>query len=161
MVMFLVCQTLGRFLFTKPLGLNPNLIELNELKTRVSFFLKLDNGKYCPWISLNFRLMTSSGDVIQIKNAIFKSIIIQLVFQKRFSSSWHNTLRLFDAWNSCCHSLCLVNSFLRIAAPWRHTWRHRFVIIFSYIPMAMGSTSRGPISKRKISSFSAHWALSD
>ena len=38
----------GRFLFTKPLGLNPNLIELNELKTRVSFFLKLDNGKYCP-----------------------------------------------------------------------------------------------------------------
>ena len=39
---------LGRFLFTKPLGLNPNLIELNELKTRVSFFLKLDNGKYCP-----------------------------------------------------------------------------------------------------------------
>ena len=39
---------IGRFLFTKPLGLNPNLIELNELKTRVSFFLKLDNGKYCP-----------------------------------------------------------------------------------------------------------------
>ena len=38
----------GRFLLTKPLGLNPNLIELNELKTRVSFFLKLDNGKYCP-----------------------------------------------------------------------------------------------------------------
>ena len=67
---------LGRFLFTKPLGLNPYLIELNELKTRVSFFLKSGNGKYCPWISLNFRLMTSSGDVIQIKNAIFKSIII-------------------------------------------------------------------------------------
>ena len=38
----------GRFLFAKPLGLNPNLIELNELKTRVSFFSKLDNGKYCP-----------------------------------------------------------------------------------------------------------------
>ena len=59
----------GRFLFTKPLGLNPNQIELNELKTRVSFFLKLDNGKYCPWISLNFRNMTSSGDVIQIYHA--------------------------------------------------------------------------------------------
>ena len=41
-------MTVGRFLFTKPLGLNPNLIELSELKTRVSFFLKLDNGKYCP-----------------------------------------------------------------------------------------------------------------
>ena len=41
-------RAIGRFLFTKPLGLNPNLIELNELKTRVSFFLKLDNGKYCP-----------------------------------------------------------------------------------------------------------------
>ena len=75
-------ETVGRFLFTKPLGLNPNLIELNELKTRVFFFLKLDNEKYCPWISLNFKNMTSSGDVIQIKNAIFKSIIIQLVFQK-------------------------------------------------------------------------------
>ena len=46
-VLFLRCSV-GRFLFTKPLGLNPNLIELNELKTRVSFFLKLDNGKYCP-----------------------------------------------------------------------------------------------------------------
>ena len=85
------------FLFTKPLGLNPNLIELNELKTRISFFLKLDNGKYCPWISLNFRNMTSSGDVIQIKNAIFKRIIIQLVFQKCFLSLRRNTPCLFDA----------------------------------------------------------------
>ena len=109
--------TIGRFLFTKPLGLNPNLIELNELKTRVSFFLKLDNGKYCPWISLNFRIMTSSGDVIQIKNAIIKSIIMQLVFQKRFLSLRCNTPCLFDALNSCCYSLCLVNSFLRIAVP--------------------------------------------
>ena len=83
---------IGRFLFTKPLGLNPNLIELNELKTRVSFFLKLDNG-----ISLNFRNMTSSGDVIQIKNAIFKNIIIQLVFQKCFLSLRRNTPCLFDA----------------------------------------------------------------
>ena len=82
----------GCFLFTKPLGLNPYLIELNELKTRVSFFLKLDNGKYCPWISLNFRNMMSSGDVIQIKNAIFKSIIIQLVFQRCFLSLRRNTL---------------------------------------------------------------------
>ena len=88
---------LGRFLFTKPLGLNPNLIELNELKTRVSFFLKLDNGKYCPWVSLNFRNMTSSGDVIQIKNAIFKSIVIQLVFQKCFLSLRRNTPCFFDA----------------------------------------------------------------
>ena len=87
----------GRFLFTKPLGLNPNLIELNELKTRVSFFLKLDNGKYCPWISLNFRNMTSSGDVIQIKNAIFKSIISQMIFQKCFISLRRNTPCLFDA----------------------------------------------------------------
>ena len=158
---WLCCWGLGRFLFTKPLGLNPNVIELNELKTRVSFFLKLDNGKYCPWISLNFRNMTSSGDVIQIKNAIFKNIIIKLVFQKCFLSLRPNTPCLFDAWNPCCHSLCLVNSFLRIAAPWRHTWRHRFVIIFPYIPISMGSTSCGPISKRKISSFSAHWAFSD
>ena len=45
---FELSLVVGRFLFTKPLGLNPNLIELNELKTRVSFFLKLDNGKYCP-----------------------------------------------------------------------------------------------------------------
>ena len=82
---------------TKPLGLNPNLIELNELKTRVSFFLKLDNGKYCPWISLNFRNMTSSGDVIQIKNAIFKSIISQMIFQKCFISLRRNTPCLFDA----------------------------------------------------------------
>ena len=88
---------LGRFLFTKLLGLNPNLIELNELKTRVSFFLKLDNGKYCPWISLNFRNMTSSGDVIQIKITIFKNIIIQLVFQKCFLSLRSNTPCLFDA----------------------------------------------------------------
>ena len=88
---------IGRFLFTKPLGLNPNLIELNELKTRVSFFLELDNGKYCPWISLNFRNMTSSGDVIQIKNAIFKSIIIQLVFQRCLLSLRRNTPCLFDA----------------------------------------------------------------
>ena len=107
----------GRFLFIEPLGLNPNLIELNELKTRVFFFLKLDIGKYCPWISLNFRLMTSSGDVIQIKNAIFKSLIIQFVFQKRFFSLRRNTPCLFDAWNSCCYSMCLVNSFFRIAAP--------------------------------------------
>ena len=64
----------GRFLFSKPfMGLTPNLIELNELKTRVSFFLKLDNGKYCPWILLNFSNMTSSGDVIQIKNAILRA----------------------------------------------------------------------------------------
>ena len=90
-------QTIGRFLFTKPLGLNPNLIELNELKTRVSFFLKLDNGKYCPWISLNFRNMTSSGDVIQIENAIFKSTIIQLVFQKCFLCLRRNTSCLFEA----------------------------------------------------------------
>ena len=93
----LLSSPLGRFLFTKPLGLNPNLIELNELKTRVSFFLKLDNGKYCPWISLNFRNMTSSGDVIQIKNGIFKNIIIQLVFQKCFLSLRRNTPCLFDA----------------------------------------------------------------
>ena len=87
----------GRFLFTKPLGLNPNLIELNEPKTKVSFFLKLDNGKHCPWISLNFINMTSSGKVIQIKYAIFKSIFIQLVFQKFFLSLRRNTPRLFDA----------------------------------------------------------------
>ena len=29
-------------------GLNPYLKELSELKTRISFFLKLDHGKYCP-----------------------------------------------------------------------------------------------------------------
>ena len=42
-------------------------------------------------------ISASSGDVIQIKNAISKSIIIQLVFQKCFLSLRRNTFCLFDA----------------------------------------------------------------
>ena len=46
---------------------NPGLKELNELRTRISSFLKLDNGKSGLWVPLNFRLMTSSGHVTKMK----------------------------------------------------------------------------------------------
>ena len=46
---------------------NPDLEELNELRTRIFFFLKLDNGKFGLWVLLNSRLMTSSGHVTKMK----------------------------------------------------------------------------------------------
>ena len=46
---------------------NPDLQELNVLRTRIFFFLKLDNGKSGLWVPLNFRLMTSSGHVTKMK----------------------------------------------------------------------------------------------
>ena len=46
---------------------NPILKELNELRTRISFFLKLDNGKSGLWVLLYSRLMTSSGHVSKTK----------------------------------------------------------------------------------------------
>ena len=46
---------------------NPDLKELNELRTRIFFFLKLDNGKSGLWVLLNSRLMTSPGHVTKMK----------------------------------------------------------------------------------------------
>ena len=46
---------------------NPDLKELNELRTRIFFFLKLDDGKSGLWVPLNSRLMTSSGHVTKMK----------------------------------------------------------------------------------------------
>ena len=38
-------KSVGRIKIFKYFVHNPNLKELNELRTRISFFLKLDNGK--------------------------------------------------------------------------------------------------------------------
>ena len=46
---------------------NPDLKELNELRTRIIFFLKLDSGKSGLSVPLNSRLMTSSGHVTKMK----------------------------------------------------------------------------------------------
>ena len=51
----------------KSLVHNLDLKELNELRTRIFFFLKLDNGKSGLWVPLNSRLMTSSGHVTKMK----------------------------------------------------------------------------------------------
>ena len=49
---------IGRFPLPKINGLNPGLIELDEMKTRISFFWKLDRGKYC---SSMFKVKTIEG----------------------------------------------------------------------------------------------------
>ena len=58
---------LGCIKIFKSLVHNPDQKELNELRTRIFFFLKLDNGKSGLWVPLNSRLMTSSGHVTKMK----------------------------------------------------------------------------------------------
>ena len=61
------CLIIGCIKIFKSLVHNPDLKELNELRTRIFFFLKLDNGKSGLWVPLNSRLMTSSGHVTKMK----------------------------------------------------------------------------------------------
>ena len=60
-------QPLGCVKIFESLVHNPDLKELNELRTRISSFLKLDNGKSGLWVLLNSGLMTSSGHVTNMK----------------------------------------------------------------------------------------------
>ena len=63
----LACGALGCVKIFKYFVHNPDLKELNELRTRISSFLKLDNGKSGLWVPLDSRLMTSSGHVTKMK----------------------------------------------------------------------------------------------